>query len=681
MMKIENNKTKLIHLFLTSLIMVLFSCNSDPDKKLGSESKFDSIPFFIKHYKNSKQSENEENIYLSRSLQLNDLINNDTIRKDNFLKIAFETYKNADTSLFKKSNLEAFRLSLKLNDSSGIAESHWNYGSFYADREILDSSYYHYFQAYKFYTLINNENYSAKMLYNMAFIQTRLKDFTSSETKLFQAISTYKKLNKELPLYRCYNALGNIYSEIGDFNNSIIYHDKSLEILDKIKDKKTFYERSLNDIGLTYQIQAEYQKSIKTFTDALKGENLKSDDIDLYARLKDNLAYSKLLQGDTLSVKQYLYDALKIRDSVNNISGMTINILHLSEYYLKINDTTKAVNYAEEGNKLAIRSKNNSDILKSLILLSKSDPKNSSTYLKKHVQLSNELQKYEHTLKNKFARISFETDEYIHENERLSLQKKLITAIAIAVLSIFSLLYYMRIQRAKNKQLVLEKAQQRANEEIYKLMLKQQSNLEEGRLNERHRISEDLHDGIIGKIFGTRMGLAFLDIQGDDQTISRHKLFINELKEIEKEIRVISHDLKNEILNSKSDFSAIIYAILVEHSKTSNFECETDHDLNIDWTLVSDDIKINMYRIVQESLQNISKHAKASLVELKIKKDGESIILLISDNGIGFDNVSNKNSGIGLDNIRARIKSLNGDFFIKSAKYSGTLLTIKIPFS
>src|SRR5690606_27519289 len=115
--------------------------------------------------------------------------------------------------------------------------------------------------------------------------------------------------------------------------------------------------------------------------------------------------------------------------------------------------------------------------------------------------------------REQFARIRFETDEYIQENEQLLLERTIVFVLGIGLIVILSLLYFLRLQRVRNKQLLLEKEQQIANEEIYKLMLAQQSKLEEGRLNERFRISEELHDGVLSKIYGTRMGLGLLDIE------------------------------------------------------------------------------------------------------------------------------------------------------------------------
>ncbi|NRR93127.1 tetratricopeptide repeat protein [Winogradskyella undariae] len=665
---LKKNKNRI--LLLTCFFWVaLISCNQNLPNQNGIESTNDSINYYLKHNKN-----------LSKAKALNDLIHNDSLKKVNVLKIAFQAFKNSDSLLFKTANEEAVKLSVKLEDSMGIAETHWNSGSFYARQEKLDSAYYHYFQAHKYYSLIESENYAAKMLYNMAFIQSRLKDYTSSESKLFQAISTYKRLGKNLALYRCYNALGNNYSELGDFENSIEYHNKSIKVLQNLENKKSYYERSLNDIGLLYQTKKEYPSSIQTFDKALNNSNLKILDIHLYARLIDNLAYSKLLNGDTLGIEKDLMEALKIRDSLNNISGITINKIHLAKYYFKIGDTLHALEYADSANELANKSKNNNDILTSLLLLSRIDKVNSSHYLKKHVELTESLQRYERTLKNKFARIQFETDEYIEKSEKLALQKTLILTFGFAIVSILILLYLIKVQRSKNKELQQEQLQQQANEQIYKLMLKQQSKLEEGRLKERHRVSEELHDGVLGKIFGTRMGLGFLELNGESHDLEKHQKYIHNLREIEEEIRDISHELKNEILSSNADYISLIKDLVEEKSVLGNFEYFIDSEDSFFWNDSNETIKINIYRIVQEALQNIIKYSKANQVSLLFKYNNENLVVVIRDDGVGF-NITNAKKGIGLMNIKSRTESLRGKVKIMSEPNNGTVIEIKIPYN
>lgn len=597
------------------------------------------------------------------------------------LKIAYDLLKTNDSLGFKEANKKAYLSSLKIKDTAGIGETYWNYGHYFAQKEIYDSAYYHYYMAYKSYNSINDNYYTGKMLYNMSFVQSRFKDYSNSEENLFKAIAKLKPLEKNTSLYRCYNLLGSIYSNLEDYDTSIYFHNISLEYLKKAKNKKNYKIGTLNDIALNYQKQKRYNKAIASLELALNTDSLYYNNKKLYAVVLDNLGYTKLLNKDTVNVKSHFEDALKIRTEIKDNSGIIVNKLHLAKYYISLKDTTRAIAHAKQANVLATKIKNNRDVLSSLIILSEIDKNNTSEHLNKYLSLSKDLEIHERQIKNKFARIRFETDEYISETKRLTLKNTLILISAFGLIAILSLLYFIRLQRAKNKRLILEARQQQANEDIYKLMLNQHTKLEEGRIKERNRISEELHDGVLGKIFGTRMGLGFLDIQSNDEIKRKQQAYIDELQEIEKEIRAISHDLKNGILLSKQEYTQLLKTLIENQSQLGGFKYkyELENDVSNYLNEASDSIKINYYRIIQESLLNITKHANATLVIIKFNFQKDTIICTIHDNGIGFK-VKKTNKGIGLSNIASRAKSIDGKYSIESNRNIGTKLTILIPF-
>jgi signal transduction histidine kinase len=104
----------------------------------------------------------------------------------------------------------------------------------------------------------------------------------------------------------------------------------------------------------------------------------------------------------------------------------------------------------------------------------------------------------------------------------------------------------------------------------------------------------------------------------------------------------------------------------------------TSFDSNIKWELVSNIVKINLYRIVQEALQNCNKYAEAKNIIIEFKSEIDHLVVSISDDGVGF-NPKRTKEGIGLHNIQYRAAECKGMVALKSAKREGTLLVIKIP--
>jgi signal transduction histidine kinase len=151
-----------------------------------------------------------------------------------------------------------------------------------------------------------------------------------------------------------------------------------------------------------------------------------------------------------------------------------------------------------------------------------------------------------------------------------------------------------------------------------------------------------------------------------------------ELKNIEQDIREISHDLNREKYVLINNFVAIVSNLLEEQANSFEANLVSSLDESIQWDKVSNAVKINLYRILQESLQNINKYANAKHIAVELKKEDEHILLKITDDGIGFD-VNTKKKGIGLQNMQSRVDECEGVFEIKSKKGKGTTTTVSVP--
>ncbi|WP_111706960.1 tetratricopeptide repeat-containing sensor histidine kinase [Lutibacter citreus] len=666
------------------IVIPIFSCcsNSINSSKSNELIKYDSIKYWIEQSKLYETSLTQRANALENAHNLTSEINQDSIKLIYFEEIAFQAESQNIDSLFIKVNRESLDLALKLTDYFKMGYIYWNYGNYYTDIKVVDSAYFHYSKAYSAFKKAKDNPkykfYSAKMLFNMGFILSGMKDYTGSEVALFEAIPAFEKENKFKDLYQCYNLLGIIYYNLEEFDKAVYYHNKALEFLEKVEYVGNSKEVNLSNLGLVYQKLKNYGKALENFNKSMEYRNLKNQDPKFYASLIDNIAYTKFLRGDAENIKDDLYNALKIRDSLNYLSGVVVSKRHLSEFYALKKDTIKAISLANDAFNLAGEVGNNRDKLETLLLLANVDKKNAGIYLTDYVKINDSLQVQERKIRNKFTRIRFETDEYIQETEKLSQQKLFISLGGFLTILFLSFAYVVRVQRIKNKELLFEKEQQKANEEIYSLMLKQQTKLEEGRLRERHRISEDLHDGVLGKIFGTRLGLGFLSVKGDEETITKLDTYIDELQNIEKEIRSISHELKNDILSSKEDFFNIIEDLIEKKSNLEGLEWEFDNDEEIHWELISDSIKINFYRIIQEALQNVIKYAEASKIKVAINLIDKNIELVIKDNGKGFDETETR-KGIGLKNMKSRASKLDGSFKVITSINEGTTIYINCP--
>jgi signal transduction histidine kinase len=144
-----------------------------------------------------------------------------------------------------------------------------------------------------------------------------------------------------------------------------------------------------------------------------------------------------------------------------------------------------------------------------------------------------------------------------------------------------------------------------------------------------------------------------------------------------EEVRSISRDLYPVLLKQLGLTDSIEQLI-------NDYDEQTDLFFSIDIDNVNnfftENTSLNFYRLIQECLTNIVKHAKAKSVTINIKKENNNIVTLISDNGLGFDvNDSKKKNSLGLKTIFERIRILNGNISLDSQLNKGTNFIFSIP--
>ena len=248
-----------------------------------------------------------------------------------------------------------------------------------------------------------------------------------------------------------------------------------------------------------------------------------------------------------------------------------------------------------------------------------------------------------------------------------------------SICTLLGLFFYVyKTQQARNRELLFKQQQQVANEDIYNLMISQQNEIEATRIREKKNVAQELHDGVLGRMFGIRISLDSLDKVDESLAAPKRKKYLAELKSIEEDIREISHDLNREKSELVNNFVLILNKLIENQRNTYDSRLVTFFDSQIKWELVNNTVKINLYRIVQEALQNCNKYADAETIKVEFKSEIDYLILSIMDDGVGF-NTKRKKKGIGLHNIEYRAAECKGTVAIKSAKGEGTLLVVKVP--
>ncbi len=669
-------------LITTFIILLLFSCSTKSEVKTStSESiKTDSIRKWIKNGRNKENTDQKRLFYIKKAQTTIHNIANDSIKARLLSKLSLAYLKLKNYDAFLEVNKTTISLSKKLNDSLTLAESYWDLGSFYRVK-IPDSSYSYYAKAQKLYNCIGNQKFSGRMLYNMAVVQSDIRDYTGSEVNTIKALEILKPLKDNLRIYWCYNLLGINSKYLKSHNRGFKYYSKALEYALKLENSEQERYGILNNFGSLFLGKKDYVKAISYFNQVVNSEAYKKHKPDTYAKSLNQLAYCKLKLGQNDNLLDLFLEAEKILDSVQEFHGLTYVLRNIGEYHYIINhDTLKSIAYEKKAYDVARKAKDYEGLLESIKLLTRFDTKNATKYAKEYMRLNDSLIQEERSIRDKFARIRFETNEFIAENETLAKQKQLWTGIAIGLLLLAGAVFIIVNQNAKNQRLIFQQKQQTSNQEIFNLMLSQKQKMQEGKQIEQKRISEELHDGVLGKMLGVRMLLTGLNKRTGDDVIKERTKAISALRDIEIEVRSISHELNDNAYRKINDFINAIEYLLMGFQKSSGINYDFSYDQDIEWDELSGDIKINTYRIIQECTQNSRKHAECTEVFVNFDIYDSNFVIAMGDNGKGFKQ-DKERIGIGMRNLQSRIKKLDGQLDIESALGKGTKITLTVPLS
>ncbi|WP_081748227.1 tetratricopeptide repeat-containing sensor histidine kinase [Aquimarina megaterium] len=677
---------RLFFRFMTffSFVIVVGCYNSDQNIE-SEELKSNLIESYMDESVNKQNSIEERKNSLEKAYSICSTLNNSTFKIEKIQNISFTYYSLKDYENYKRMNEKALKLSTEINDSLNIARSYAYLGIYYRPSK-LDIAYENFYEAEKIYASLSG-NISrkeiafdhGKVLVDLAQILRKTKDYGKSESITIKAIESFEEAENDLYIPMCYTNLGNLANSLEHYDEAIEYHLKAIEYAKGTDKEIPQTLTSFNNIGIVYKSQQKYDKAKEYYHKALSYTEFLSKRPRRHARLLDNLAYVNFLSKDEADIPDLFYMALKIRDSINDQNGIATNTLHLAEYYKSIAKDSIARVYAERSRDLSIKIQNNGDLLKVYRLLSDiSDSKEGLSYANKYIVLNDSLIKEERLFRDKFARIRFETKEIAKENQQISRENQILIIAILGLTALFLLGYIIFRQQQSNKELLFAQTQQESNEEIYRLLLNQQIKLEEGRQMEQQRMSEELHDGVLGRLFGVRLSLDGINQRANDGFTEARNKYIDELKAIEKEIRLISHDLGAETLPSDVAYIDAVENLIKDLCEVHKIEFEFNNDEDIDWEGIDDQKKVNFFRILQESMQNIFKHAHADHIKINFDYVDSTINLTILDDGIGFK--ANKvKKGIGLKNITSRVSQMNGEVQFLSNEGSGTKVSVHVP--
>ena len=662
------------------LLVSLYGCTSKTIDK-ETQATNDSIQKYIGLAANQTLDSKIRNKYNDKAFFLVDLSKNDTLTRFYLSSISYNYLDAKDWVDYIKTAKIHFKKSKYANDTLNLARNYRYRAGYFKSFFVNDSAFYYYLKAEKLYKRINDENGLAVVYKNKSQIQFRLDDYLGANLSAKKAYIYFKRTNKTREQCNVLITIGNTNHNLKDYKSAIKDFKTAMVIIKKykIKDKSISLNGTcLNNIGNAYKERKKYRLAICYFNLALKEKNLEKKDPVLIGFLLNNLSDCKLHLKDYSGLPNLLFKSIELFKNDEGLKESTVSYVYLSNYYFAIKDTLNAQLYAEKALKIAKKFNAPYYYLTALSNAGSVNCKKAPQYIKEYHKKNDSLLFIERNTRNQYYKIQLETDEISHEKETAIKQKWIIFSISGVVTLIIMLLLIITKQRSKQKDLQFIQSQQKANEEIYDLMLNQKNKEELARQSEKKRIALELHDGVMNKLASTRLNLNMLSHKKDEEAINKCLIHIEGIYKIEQEIRNIAHNLNIEVFSSTNSYLALLNDFVATQNATTSSQYILEVDNSIDLDHISSGIKMNLYRIIQEASNNINKYAQATNVIISLIFDENNICLSITDNGKGFDIHANM-EGIGLKNIKLRVESLKGKVVIKSNN-KNTSINIAIPF-
>ena len=673
---------RLLSYWFIILLVSLYGCTSKTVDK-EAQARNDSIKKYLDLAGNDSLNSKLRNKYNGKAFSLVDLSKNDTLTRFYLSSISFNYLGIKNWDDFSKIEKIHFKKSIAANDTLNLARCYRYKAGYFKKNKIYDSAYYYYIKAEKFYKKTNDQYALAKVYQLISQIQFRLDDYTGADLSAQKAYMYFKNTDYKQLQVEILILIGSTNHNLRDYENAIKAFKTAISLVEKYKLRNksiSLKGTCLNNIGNAYREQKKYNNAIQYFNLALKEKNLIKEDPVIYGFLLNNLSYCKLQLKDYSGFPNLLFKSINLLNyNDEGIRESTVSYVYLSNYYWAINDSLKAQTYADKALKIAKRFKSPYYYLTALSNAGSVSSKKAPEYIKEYHEKNDSLLFVERNARNQYYKIQLETDEISQEKETAIKQKWIIVTIAGAVILIIALLLIITRQRSKQNKMQFQQSQQKANEEIYDLMLNQKNKEEFARQSEKKRIAIELHDGVMNRLASTRLNLNMLSYQKDEETINKCLNHIEGIYKIEQEIRSIAHDLNTEIFNETNSFLALLNDFVTTQNATASSKYKFENDAALNWNHISSGIKMNLYRIIQEASHNVNKHAQATNVLISLVLDKNNICLSVTDNGKGFDTNANS-EGIGLKNIKLRVESLKGKCVIKSNNKS-TSINITIPFA
>lgn len=526
---------------------------------------------------------------------------------------------------------------------------------------------------------LNYKNGIAESYENLAIIYFYQGKYELSQRYNNLAIKEFTALNQLDKVASLYGGYG-YHMKRRNFPEALRYMQKGIKLAEKHRVSEAILSPIYDNYGVLKEMNKEYDSAYFFYRKALKLKEKVSDSIGIPYSL-NKIGMLQLLEGKFTVAKENLDKAYSIRLKINDKIGIAENLNYYGCYYYEINDFKKSKEYFIKALEYSKRYNYGYLIQENLKRMAEVQEvqynyKEALDYFKKHIVYRDSISDEAIKIRQAEMHTKFDTEEKEKQIllQRAELAEKNTTLIiAFGLFLISVLIGYFVYNRQKMRNLQLEKENQLKDA---LLKIETQNRLQEQRL----QISRDLHDNI-----GSQLTFIISSIDNLKYAIGNDNPKVEEkLTKISAFTRETIAELRDTIWAMNKDAITIEdletrISNFIENAKTSLSGIQFGFKSNCSDKQLhpfSSKDGMNMYRIIQEAVNNAIKHAEASRIQVEINCLKDEIQFQILDNGKGM--VDNQNSfGNGLTTMRKRANELHSELQIQELE-KGTAISFQI---
>ncbi|PCJ94793.1 MAG: hypothetical protein COA50_10390 [Flavobacteriaceae bacterium] len=533
-----------------------------------------------------------------------------------------DNYREAIQS-FQKAGL----IFKSMNDSLALAKSIQNIGVSYSRMAHHSKAIASYLEAVQLYEKMNNKEGMGRSYMHLGVILNKQKEYKNALVYLMEARTNVIAADNKNLLGSVLKNIGISHNGIQDYTNALLSFQEALRLKKASNNKKTIASINAN-IGETYYYLKDYEKALVYQQEAL--DNLSTSKGKAIAH--NSISKTFIALDNIIEAKLHTNEAIEISQNIGLLVGEKDGFYNLATMAEKEGKHEEALHFYTTFQKFS-----------------------DSLAVQQKQQQVRELRTIYEVEKSELTIVSQEKDITLL-NTQNNQKKQLLLFGGAGLVALFGFILLFRSHATVKKE---KRLQERFSQELI-----------EAQENERSRVAFELHDSV-----GQQLMMLVRKAKNEGDQISE-SLSNNTLEQI----RAISRNLHPAAIEQLG-FTAAVKALI------HDFDGLTDTVFKVDVDTIDDVLdkknELHLYRIFQESLSNMVKHANASHAIITLKKEQEFIMLSIKDTGMGFDynEKQHKSISLGMKSLAERCNIMKAKLKIHSAPSKGTEIMVFLPIT